>query len=203
MEPIIDDNKCRVYLINNFLNDNECDQLLKEIKLLPFERKDIVVYGKTWKMPRMTCSVKFGEYKTYTYNKVEEKPVDAGEYLTKLKNNIEGYLFEVLKLDDKFNFALLNYYKDGNDSVSAHSDSESSIRINSPIASISLGQSREFILKNKFIDETIKDETIKINLENGSLLLMLDKTQQLWTHAINKSKKELKERWNITFRCLN
>lgn len=40
MQPIINDNKCRVYLIKNFLNDNECDQLLKEIKLLPFERKD-------------------------------------------------------------------------------------------------------------------------------------------------------------------
>ena len=198
MKSIIDNNECRVYLINNFLNDSDCDQLLKEIKLLPFSVKDIVVYNKVYKTPRATASVKFGEYKTYTYNQVEEKPVDAGEYLTKLKNYIEGYLFEVLKMNDKFNFALLNYYKDGNSSIGSHSDSESSIVRYSAIASFSIGQTREFIFKNK-----LTDETIKVDLENGSLLLMLDKTQQLWTHGINKSKKEMKERWNITFRCLN
>ena len=80
----------------------------------------------------------------------------------------------------------------------SHSDSEQSIRINSVIASVSIGETREFIFENKFTSEVIK-----VNLEHGSLLLMLDKTQQLWTHAINKSKKDLKERWNITFRCLN
>jgi len=44
---------------------------------------------------------------------------------------------------------LLNYYRDGNDSVAWHSDRESVLGKNPIIASVSFGQVRSFDIRNK------------------------------------------------------
>lgn len=95
-----------------------------------------------------------------------------------------------------FNSVLLNYYRDGNDSVAWHSDKESAPGKKTVVASVSFGQARSFDIRNK------KDhkEKYSIRLENGSYLLMKAGFQDYWEHRIAKSTKPMKARINLTFR---
>ena len=95
----------------------------------------------------------------------------------------------------KFNSVLLNYYRNGNDSMGWHSDNEPELGQNPTIASISLGGSRDFQLKQ--IEAPNKKFTLK--LEHGSLLLMGNNVQIRYKHAIPK-RVHAEPRINLTFR---
>jgi alkylated DNA repair dioxygenase AlkB len=97
-----------------------------------------------------------------------------------------------------FNSVLLNYYRDGNDSVAWHSDKESIMGSQPVIASVSFGQVRSFDIRNK-ADHT---ETYSVRLEHGSFLLMKAGLQERWQHRIAKSNKQMTSRINLTFRLV-
>ncbi|RYZ99096.1 MAG: alpha-ketoglutarate-dependent dioxygenase AlkB [Sphingobacteriaceae bacterium] len=97
-----------------------------------------------------------------------------------------------------FNSVLLNYYRDGNDSVAWHSDRESVLGKNPVIASVSFGQVRSFDIRNK----TDHTEKYSVRLEHGSFLLMKAGLQENWEHRIAKSTKLMKARVNLTFRVV-
>src|SRR6201996_3176889 len=78
------------------------------------------------------------------------------------------------------NSVLLNYYRDGNDSVAWHSDRESVLGRNPIIASVSFGQVRSFDIRNK----QYHSERYSIRLEHGSFLLMKGGLQENWEHRI-------------------
>jgi alkylated DNA repair dioxygenase AlkB len=93
---------------------------------------------------------------------------------------------------------LLNYYRDGNDSVAWHSDKESIMGSQPVIASVSFGQVRSFDIRNK----ADHNEKYSIRLEHGSFLLMKSGLQEQWEHRIAKSTKPMKARINLTFRLV-
>jgi len=95
-----------------------------------------------------------------------------------------------------FNCALLNYYRNGEDSMGYHSDDEASLGSDPCVASLSLGCGRDFLLKPK----GLKTKSRKIHLASGSLLLMLPPTQRHWQHALPVRKGLAQGRINITFR---
>ena len=98
----------------------------------------------------------------------------------------------------RFNSVLLNYYRDGNDSVAWHSDNEKALGTHPVIASVSFGQVRNFDIRNK-TDHLLK---YSIRLEHGSLLIMKGDLQANWDHRIAKSVKPMKGRLNLTFRVV-
>ncbi|MEO7214505.1 MAG: alpha-ketoglutarate-dependent dioxygenase AlkB [Mucilaginibacter sp.] len=98
----------------------------------------------------------------------------------------------------RFNTVLLNYYRDGNDSVAWHSDKESIMGSQPVIASVSFGEVRSFDIRNK-ADHT---EKYSVRLEHGSVLLMKSGLQEHWEHRIAKSNKPMKARINLTFRLV-
>lgn len=104
----------------------------------------------------------------------------------------------------KFNFALVNYYSNGNDSISYHSDDERFLGIDPAIASFSLGGKRDFLLKHKPTDRKHESESkpMKFPLASGDMILMRGKTQSNWLHSIPKRKggDADKGRINITLR---
>ncbi|MEI8024026.1 MAG: alpha-ketoglutarate-dependent dioxygenase AlkB, partial [Actinomycetota bacterium] len=63
------------------------------------------------------------------------------------------------------------------------------------IASVSLGATRRFDMRHRKTGETIK-----IQLESGSLLVMAGKSQQNWVHQVAKTKRVHEPRINLTFR---
>ena len=76
-----------------------------------------------------------------------------------------------------------------------HSDDEKELGHNPTIASLSLGEEREIVFKNK--NENI---SLKIPQLHGQLLVMHGSTQEYWKHEIKKTKKLKKPRINLTFR---
>lgn len=106
-----------------------------------------------------------------------------------------------------FNFCLVNYYADGQDSIAYHSDDERFLGPEPAIASFSLGARRDFFMKHKPIapkqgEETPEPKPIKLSLGSGDMLLMRGPTQANWLHSLPKRAglDATKGRINITFR---
>ncbi|KAL6703751.1 hypothetical protein ACN47E_009132 [Coniothyrium glycines] len=108
---------------------------------------------------------------------------------------------------ESFNFCLVNYYADGKDSISFHSDDERFLGTNPAIASFSLGAKRDFLMKHKPIparEGVVVEEPkpLKLVLGSGDAILMRGRTQSNWLHSIPKraGAEAGRGRINITFR---
>jgi alkylated DNA repair dioxygenase AlkB len=94
-------------------------------------------------------------------------------------------------------------YKDGHDYIGEHRDDEKDLVSGHPIASLSLGQPRDFIFKHASArgkNATCKIDPVKLELEHGSLLVMKHPTNTYWYHSLPQRKKLTQVRINMTFR---
>ena len=153
-----------------------------------WKQEGMKIYGKEVLFPRLTAWYA-AEGKTYKYSGLVNIPVAFSDTLLILKKLIEQ------KTGHHFNSALLNYYRNGNDSMGWHADDEPELGKNPVIASLNLGAARKFQIKHK----VQKNSTRSLLLESGSLLMMQGEMQHHWLHQIPKVK-EAGERINITFR---
>jgi len=95
-----------------------------------------------------------------------------------------------------FNRVLLNFYRDGNDSVAWHSDTLPADGKHKAIASVTFGDTRLFKVRHK----TRKDITLNIPLTHGSFLLMGETMQDHYEHHVPKTSRPVGPRINLTFR---
>ena len=144
------------------------------------------------------------------------KPVAPSKYPTCKPRPIPQCLDELRKIteiftDSTYNFCLVNYYANGADSISYHSDDERFLGPLPAIASFSLGAKRDFLMKHKPVAPRDGDaaaaeinnaKPLKLPLASGDMVLMRGKTQANWLHSIPKRKggESDKGRINITFR---
>ncbi|WP_159469804.1 alpha-ketoglutarate-dependent dioxygenase AlkB [Dyadobacter sp. 3J3] len=164
------------------------NQLVKEVS---WRQQVIPMYGKEVITPRLTAW--YGDSnKSYKFSGTKFDPVPWTADLYNLKERIQK------ATGLSFNSVLLNFYRDGNDSVAWHSDNERELGINPHIASLSIGQARQFEFRHK----TDHSRKYGLSLENGSLLIMKGDLQHNWEHRIPKSKKINNERINLTFRLI-
>lgn len=165
--------------------------LLSElIRETPWRSEEITVWGKKHLQPRLTAW--YGdEGQNYTYSGILMNPVPWTQTLLELRELVES------KCDEVFNSVLLNYYRDGHDSMGFHSDDEPELGPKPTIASLSLGESRLFAFKRKCRSDAL---LVNIELASGSLLLMKGVTQRNWKHGIAKTSRPLGPRVNLTFR---
>ncbi|WP_157765697.1 alpha-ketoglutarate-dependent dioxygenase AlkB family protein [Halobacteriovorax marinus] len=172
----------------NFFKDDEFSYLKEKLNW----RKDLItIFGKTNPIPRLHCW--YGDQGiNYEYSNIHLPRNDWPSELIKIKDEIEE------KVSTRFNGMLANYYRDGSDYVSWHSDDEKSLGPNPTIACASFGGPRVFSLKNRK-----SGELIKINLQGRSLLIMHPPTQREWLHQIPKSKVFEDERISLTFRFVH
>jgi len=165
--------------------------LMKFILTVPWEQRVVSMYGNPVLTPRLTAW--FGDTdKNYAYSGNHFSPLPWTQDLQEIKERIE------LLAGTHFNSVLLNYYRDGNDSVAWHSDNERELGKLPLIASVSFGQVRRFDIRRKQ-DHT---EKYSIKLEEGSVLIMKGDLQQHWEHRIAKSKTQTNARVNLTFRVI-
>jgi alkylated DNA repair dioxygenase AlkB len=167
------------------------DALLRSlIDTIAWRSESIVLWGRTYAQPRLIAW--YGdEGKHYTYSGLTLVPLPWTPLLTQIKERVEQ-LTTV-----QFNSVLLNYYRDGNDSMGMHSDDEPELGPDPIIASLSLGAERTFILKHKTKRET---RPLHLQLSSASLLLMQGETQKHWKHGIAKEKRACGPRVNLNFR---
>ncbi|ORX33439.1 hypothetical protein BD324DRAFT_567825, partial [Kockovaella imperatae] len=173
--------------------DTSCSRQLKNylLEALPWYRVTYTSMGMEHHTPRWTTV--FGKDSTSTpwhgYDKARPRAIP--EILLRLMRQVEEVTGET------YNFALVNYYATGSDSISYHSDSESFLGKNPCIASISLGGSRGFLMRHINYKNTAQHE--KFLLEDGDMVVMRGQTQHQWQHSIPK-RKSAEGRINITFR---
>lgn len=110
------------------------------------------------------------------------------EKMTTLKRKVE------LHTSRKFEVCVCIFYPDGNSGVDFHSDLIA-FGDTSYIPSISLGEEREFVLREK---ENFQE--YEINLANGSLIIMGENCQELYEHSLPTNPKYKNGRINLTFR---
>lgn len=151
-----------------------------------WREETVVVYGKRHLQPRL--SAWYGDA-AYTYSGLRLHPAPFTPLLTTLRHAVES------TTGHPFNSVLLNYYRNERDSMGMHSDDEPELGPSPAIASLSFGAARTFILKHKH-----NKRTVRVELTDGSLLLMAGETQKHWLHGINKMTKMLQGRINLTFR---
>lgn len=163
------------------------DLLLNEINWV---NDEVIIFGKRIITSRKVAWYGDNEYE-YKYSQITKKAKLFNPLLNELKSKVE------LITNETFNSCLLNLYHNGNEGMSWHTDNEIYLKPNGAIASLSFGAERNFSFKHK----TTK-QTIKIKLENGSLLLMKGETQTNWLHSLPKSKLVTKPRINLTFRTI-
>ncbi len=172
---------------------------LAEIKFanINWTHNQIKIFGKQLFEPRF--SAWYGdENAAYSYSGLKLKPNTWNEKLLFIKNEIEK-LMEIENV--KFNSVLLNWYRDGQDSMGWHSDNEKELGQNPVIGSVNLGATRRFILRQ--IDTTKdKKDKVEFPLTNGSVLIMAGEIQHFWQHSVPKETKVKENRINLTFRVI-
>lgn len=175
----------------NFLSREEAD-LLKNLLLknTPWEQRTQKMYDKTVLTPRLTAWFSDNSSSDLDGNVSGANPWTPELYA--LKERIEkefGY---------QFNGVLLNLYRNNNDSVAWHRDKESRYGKRPVIASISLGETRNFDFRKKNHHQS----KYSLPLPHGSLPIMKGDLQENWEHRIAKSTVAMKERINLTFRLI-
>jgi alkylated DNA repair dioxygenase AlkB len=148
----------------------------------------VTVYGKRHLQPRLTA---WHGDASYTYSGLKLAPVPFTPLLQLIREAVEQ------ATGRRFNSVLLNYYRDQRDSMGMHSDDEPELGPEPAIASLSFGATRTFILRHKR-----SKRTVKLDLADGSLLLMAGYLQKNWLHGINKQTRPEKPRLNLTFRFI-
>jgi len=177
-----------VLLYPHFFKRDVFEQLVNET---PWKQDKMKIYGKEVNFPRLTAW--YGESdEVYVYSGVVNVPVGFSPLLLDIKQATEQ------QSGHTFNTALLNYYRDGNDSMGWHSDDETELGGNPVIASVSFGASRVFQFKHK----RDKNAKVSIALNNGDLLIMQGQTQRHWLHQVPKTSRTQGARINITFRFI-
>jgi len=176
-------------LHSNFLYEKEANALLEFLKTqIPWTQ---VRYFKPERgyviTPRMSWVAGFHEEIHYPLK--DTIPNEIPKFLKPLKSLIEEYL------NTKFNFLLFSKYRDQNDSISHHNDSEKFLGKSPVVACLTLGATRPFVLKHK-----LNKSTTILNPSHGDLLVMHNNCQKDFFHALPKQKAFIGTRYSITFK---
>lgn len=161
-------------------------------KNVNWRHDQIKMFGKMVALPRF--STWYGnDDKPYTYSGLTLQPNTWNKGLLYIKEQIE----KVAEVE--FNSVLMNWYRDGEDYISWHTDAEPELGKNPIIGSVNFGATRRFQLR-RFDDNK---EKIEVPLKHGTFLLMRGETQHFWQHAVPKESKIKEARLNLTFRIIN
>jgi len=181
MSPVVfSEDSARLELIPDFVENDLFEHLLANV---PWQQNHIRIFGKTIAEPRLTAW--FGP--PYSYSGLQWPETPMPEILRQLSSEITALA------GFSFNSCLLNYYRNGQDSMGWHRDNEPEMDQRC-IASISVGDSRDFLYR-----KGTSGPSQALTLTGGSLLLMFD-FQKDFYHAIPKRKNIDNGRINLTFR---
>ncbi|XQW86994.1 alpha-ketoglutarate-dependent dioxygenase AlkB family protein [Thalassotalea piscium] len=173
----------------NFISLGDSYQYLKALyDSICWRQDQMFMFNRTVDIPRLQAWYADPSL-SYSYSQMTLTPNQWTPLLSELRDKVN------LFCQSKFNAVLANCYRDHRDSVSWHCDDERELGENPSIASLSFGATRDFCLKHKK-----GGESLKLPLQSGSLLVMGDKSQECYQHALPKSRIEQPMRINLTFR---
>ncbi|MDP2245279.1 alpha-ketoglutarate-dependent dioxygenase AlkB [Pseudomonas sp.] len=157
----------------------------------PWQQPHVRLYGRQHPVPRLVAWYGDAEA-SYRYSGLTHQPLAWTVLLAEIRTRL------VATVGQPFNGVLLNYYRDGQDSMGWHSDDEAELGVNPLIASINLGGTRRFDLRRK--GQSRIEHSLALN--HGSLLVMGGPTQHHWQHQVAKTRSPCAPRLNLTFRLI-
>lgn len=178
--------------VERYVDTETAQAIFKEIEANPDLKSDTVtVFGKAHTVKRRAAAYSASQNPlTYRYSGKVMHASTAPPSILQLARRLEKDLAQ------PFNFVLVQAYDAGDVSLGWHADDERDIEKNSTIASISLGATRDFQLR----ENTPKSPILTIPLKDGTLLTMEGTTQQYTKHSVPKRAKQQGRRINLTFR---
>jgi alkylated DNA repair dioxygenase AlkB len=189
-----------VLYIPDLFMPTDCGRFYTELlQLDQWTQPILTVYGVKKLQSRQVCA--FGNsnahfrYSGARLEVHELLPSVASMIQEVVQHRLSGFTATNGKTDHKFNSLLLNRYDDGSVYIGAHSDLIKDHVEGGLIACVSLGAKRTLVFTHK----KSKHKT-KIQLHDGSLLVMAGETQQNYTHEIPKEPKIREGRISLTFR---
>lgn len=190
--------QCMNYLLDNKegINSNWRDYEKDKLSNINFtnikwNHDKVFLYDKEHYLPRY--SAWYGNSnKSYTYSGLTLTPHIWKDWLLFIQEELKHYF------DIDFNSVLLNWYRDGQDTIGWHKDAESSLGRNPIIGSVNFGETRRFLLRR--IDNN--KEKLELPLGNGTVLIMKGELQHYWQHSVPKQAKVKDNRINLTFRII-
>jgi alkylated DNA repair dioxygenase AlkB len=154
----------------------------------PWQQHILQLGGRRVPAPRL--SAWYGDADAvYTYSRLRLEPLPWTATLLAIKAVAETLAAT------SFNSVLLNWYRDGQDSMGWHSDDEAELGHQPVIASVSLGAVRRFRFRHQR-----QPFQLTLALESGSVLVMAGATQHYWRHQLPKTRQPVGPRLNLTFR---
>lgn len=183
----------------------EADAWFAQLKKsdIPWQQHTLRMFGRELNEPRLSCWM--GEF-PYRYSGKTRKPAPWHPVVGDICQRVSAIC------EQPFNGVLLNWYRDGQDSMGWHADDEPELGINPTVASVSLGATRRFKLRHNLKPELRHKlrpkadghsaEPRELLLNHGSLLVMAGEMQHHWQHALPKMAACSTPRINLTFRWL-
>lgn len=153
---------------------------------IQWEQPTLRIFGRECLAPRLVAWFGDGEY---SYAGKRHEPAPMPEWIAEAKREIEALAGAT------FNSVLLNYYRNGRDSVAWHADDEPELGTEPTIASWTLGAARKFAVKAR--DGKV---STSVQLGDGDLLVMSGHSQLDYLHSIPKTTRQVGPRLNLTFR---
>src|SRR5690242_3282721 len=123
-----------------FFTPEEADELFGEVKAVTPWKQEQTNWGNA--LPRLTAWYADPGL-TYRYSGVTHHAEPWTEALSVVRKRVEA------AAGAPFNSLLLNYYRDGGDSIGYHSDAEPELGPNPVVPSVSLGATRTFFLRHE------------------------------------------------------
>lgn len=186
----MEDDKCKLWVIENFTEDLYDVMNKLELDIKP----EIRVYGKICHQQR-DVGFYSDESSGYKYSKQQVSTFPLTKELRKVLEKVNKFL------GTSFNGILVNKYNNGNEYLSAHSDSEIDLDKNCLVAGISYGTTRKFRIRDKKTKKIVNDYyhkpctlIVMDNKEEGNWF------QKMYTHEIPKETTVKECRISLTFR---
>ena len=167
----------------NFLTAQEADRYFDDLQQHCRWEEKPGIFG--YMQPRLIAA--YGDNGvSYRYSGVVNVALPWTATLLEIKQKIES-------VQGDYNYCLLNRYRTGTDSMGWHADNEP--EMGNLIGSLSLGATRRFRIRHN-----ATRDARSFDVSHGMLIIMAGSMQQFWQHAVPKTKKNVGERINLTFR---
>jgi len=174
----------------NYLNADEANEMLKILlNEIDWDDTSRYTYGRITQFNRKSAFYSLSGLQ-YPFS----GRTFSGKSMTSTMKNTLKELKK--RYNYEFNSILFNYYRNGRDTISWHTDNEKELGQDPVVGTISLGQERPFYLRHH-IDHSKKHDYL---LGHGSLMVMEGKTQNIWEHSVPQRAKLNQPRLSLTLR---
>jgi len=175
------EDKCSLYYVQNIIDRDIADKYFHILESKLF-----------YKNHNSRMTVFYGNSNIFKFVRSWDDNNDECRVIQNIRHVVE------LFTGKKFQWVILNRYRDGNQSIGYHSDRE--LKDNAIIAGVSLGSSRDFKLKPIGFYPKLVPNKIKLLLDTGSLYVINAPTNKHWMHSVPKRTKVKTPRISLTFR---